>query len=95
MAKNLIGTNNFIEVYTDSSLATCRERDTKGLYQLAIDGKLRNFTGISSPYEPPLIPDLHLHTDISSVEDCLGVVKAYLTHYKKLKTGYEMSYEMT
>jgi len=92
LAKNLVGAESFIEVYTDSSVRTCLQRDTKGLYRLAIDGKLKNFTGISSPYQPPLTPDLHLHTDQSSVDDCLRVIKDYLLHRKKLPPRYLMTY---
>jgi adenylylsulfate kinase len=84
IAKNLIGAADFIEVFTDSSINTCCERDTKGLYKLAIAGKLKNFTGISSPYEQPLMPDIHLYTDKNSVEDCLTIVKHYLLSHKKM-----------
>jgi len=87
LAKNLIGAENFTEVYTDSSINTCRKRDTKGLYQLATEGKLKNFTGISSPYEPPLIPDIHLHTDKTTIAHCVNQVKAYLTANRDIAAG--------
>jgi len=84
MAKRLIGDESFIEVFTDSSIETCRKRDTKGLYQLAIDGKLKNFTGISSAYQPPSSPDIHLCTDRISVQDCMTIVKQYLIYNRNI-----------
>lgn len=84
LAKKLIGNDNFIEVYTDSNIETCQRRDTKGLYKLAMEGKLKNFTGISSPYEAPLHADVHLTTDNASVNDCLSIVKNYLMSQKKV-----------
>jgi adenylyl-sulfate kinase len=91
IAKNLIGAADFIEVFTDSSINTCCERDTKGLYRLAKEGKLKNFTGISSPYEPPLKPDIHLYTDKDSVMDCLTTVKHYLLSSKKMDANRSYS----
>jgi bifunctional enzyme CysN/CysC len=52
----------FIEVYVDTPIEICRQRDPKGLYRKADAGQIKNFTGISSPYEPPLAPELHLET---------------------------------
>lgn len=60
--RKLVGEENFIEVYLDCPLAECEKRDVKGLYKLAREGKVLNFTGISSPYEPPEHADLTLHT---------------------------------
>jgi bifunctional enzyme CysN/CysC len=58
MAKQLIGEENFIEVFVDTPLEICEERDPKGLYKKARQGKLPNFSGISSPYEVPENPDI-------------------------------------
>lgn len=52
---------DFIEVFVDAPLEVCESRDPKGLYKLAREGKIPNFTGISDPYEPPLSPEIHLH----------------------------------
>ncbi len=60
MAQELIGKENFIEVFIDTPLAVCEQRDPKGLYKKARNGQLPNMTGISSPYEPPLTPALTL-----------------------------------
>lgn len=62
MAKTIIGEDSFVEVFVDASLEICMERDTKGLYQKAIRGELKDFTGISSPYEAPLNPQLQVST---------------------------------
>ena len=61
----------FIEVFVNAPLETCELRDPKGLYKKARANQLPEFTGISSPYEPPLAPDLALRTDRDSIEDCL------------------------
>ena len=53
----------FIEVYVNASLEVCQKRDTKGLYARAISGEIGDFTGISSPYEPPVSPEVELNTD--------------------------------
>ena len=59
----------FIEVYVATPLAECERRDVKGLYAKARRGEIGEFTGISDPYEPPLVPDLTLDTSRMSVED--------------------------
>lgn len=61
----------FIEVFVNAPLATCELRDTKGLYKKARANQLPEFTGISSPYEPPLAAELELHTEHDSIEVCL------------------------
>jgi adenylylsulfate kinase len=55
-----LGAGRFIEVFMDTPLALCEERDPKGLYRQAREGKIANFTGISDPYEAPLHPEVHL-----------------------------------
>jgi adenylylsulfate kinase len=64
----------FIEVFVDCPLMVCEERDTKGLYKKARKGEINDFTGISSPYEPPLSPEIHIKTSEHSVEDCVGQI---------------------
>ncbi len=53
---------SFLEIFVDAPLATCEERDPKGLYQRARSGELARFTGVSDPYEPPTAPDVHCFT---------------------------------
>jgi bifunctional enzyme CysN/CysC len=61
-AREIIGSTDFIEVFIDAPLGVCEERDPKGLYKKARAGKIPNFTGIDSPYEPPIDPELNLDT---------------------------------
>lgn len=62
LARSLFAPGEFFEVYVDTALTDCEQRDPKGLYAKARRGELKNFTGIDSPYEPPLAPDVHLRT---------------------------------
>ena len=69
MAMEIIGKENFIEVFINAPLEVCESRDVKGLYQKAREGKIKNFTGIDSPFEEPLNPDIELKTDKLSIEE--------------------------
>ena len=69
---------DFVEVYVAAPVATCAERDPKGLYAKALAGELKHFTGVSDPYEPPLKPELVLHTEAESVDDSVHQVIAWL-----------------
>jgi bifunctional enzyme CysN/CysC len=62
MARDLIGTDNFIEIYVSTSLEVCEKRDVKGLYKLAREGKIPNMTGVNSAYEPPELPAFTVNT---------------------------------
>ena len=66
--KKIVGPNNFIEIYVNTSLEECQKRDVKGLYKKAREGKLKNLTGLSSPYEPPKSPDLEIVTDNQTLQ---------------------------
>tara|TARA_B100001063_G_C16522606_1_gene432410 strand:+ start:142 stop:678 length:537 start_codon:yes stop_codon:yes gene_type:complete len=69
----------FIEVFVDTPLEICEQRDVKGLYKKARAGKIKNFTGIDSPYEKPLIPEIHLKMDNhSSIKKSAESVLKYL-----------------
>lgn len=68
----------FIEIFADSPLEICEKRDTKGLYKKARAGLIEDFTGISSPYETPLYPEVHLKTDKKTVTECIDKVLKYL-----------------
>lgn len=72
MARQLIGRENFIEVYVDTPLAICEQRDSKGLYKKARSGQLRNMTGIDSPYECPVDPDLRTQALQSSPDSLIA-----------------------
>ena len=62
-AKRIIGFENFVEVYMDIPLEVCISRDVKGLYKRAMNGEIKDFTGISSPYEVPGSPDLIINQE--------------------------------
>lgn len=71
-AREVIGAENFREIYVSTSLNACEERDVKGLYRKAREGLIPEFTGISSPYEEPLSPDLALDTAVISVDEAVA-----------------------
>lgn len=75
-ARTLFAPKEFIEVYVDASLRACEGRDTKGLYALARSGKLKEFTGIDSPYESPNMPEVHVFTEQQSLMDCIAEIEA-------------------
>jgi len=68
----------FVEVFIDASLEVVEKRDPKGLYKKARAGEIKDFTGISAPYEAPENPELHVRTDEQSVEDSVRVIVDYL-----------------
>ena len=78
MARSLLPPGEFVEIFVDTPLAICETRDVKGLYRKARSGALPNFTGIDSPYEPPLSPDLHLETATHGADNLADQVMAYL-----------------
>jgi len=69
---------NFIEVYIQTPLEVCEERDVKGLYKKVRAGEIKQFTGIDDPYEPPEAPQLVIHTDQESVEESFNKIKDYI-----------------
>jgi len=78
MAKKIIGRKNFIEVYCSSPIAACETRDVKGLYAKARRGEIKNFTGVSDPYEPPLEADLTIDSSKESVDEGLKKILLFL-----------------
>ena len=78
MARELIGAENFIEVFVDTPLAVCEQRDPKGLYKKARSGQLPNMTGINSPYEAPINPELVVDTAQRGVEAALEDINQVL-----------------
>ncbi|WP_439861186.1 adenylyl-sulfate kinase [Pseudomonas sp. MBLB4136] len=74
MVRGIIGPGDFSEIYLECSLQACESRDAKGLYKRARKGEIENFTGISSPYEPPLQPNLTLPTERLPLESCLELL---------------------
>jgi bifunctional enzyme CysN/CysC len=78
MARSLVGTDEFLEIYVDTPLAVAETRDVKGLYRKARRGELSNFTGIDSPYEAPESPELVVNTVECSAEEAADAVIALL-----------------
>ena len=76
--RELVEEDEFIEVYVDTPLKVCESRDPKGLYKKARSGEIPDFTGISSPYEAPSDPELHVKTDKNSIEECADIIIEYL-----------------
>lgn len=86
-ARALIGSERFIEIFVKASLETCQSRDPKGLYEKAIKGEIKEFTGISAPYEEPLKPEITLDADKLSVEEEVDQIIAYLIEKKFIKSA--------
>ncbi|MEY4718814.1 MAG: hypothetical protein RL563_1432 [Pseudomonadota bacterium] len=78
LAKELFPEGDFIEVYCAAPLAVCESRDVKGLYARARAGEVKEFTGITSPYEAPVNPDLVVDTGTQMLQDCVDQVLALL-----------------
>ena len=74
MVRSLFDEGEFVEVFVDTTLEVCEQRDVKGLYKKARAGEIPNFTGIDSQYEPPEAPDLTLHTDNPEFTDMMTML---------------------
>ncbi|MBX7245525.1 MAG: adenylyl-sulfate kinase [Candidatus Sumerlaeaceae bacterium] len=79
-ARAVLQPGEFIEVFVDASVEVCAKRDPKGLYEKALRGEIKNFTGVSpdAPYEAPDKPEIHLASDNMSVEQCVETLLNYL-----------------
>jgi len=75
---------HFHEVYIKADLGVCEKRDPKGLYRRARTGEILDFTGISSPYEPPFAPELTVQTDVMDVTSCVANIVNYVEHHFRL-----------
>jgi adenylylsulfate kinase len=78
LARSLVEKEQFIEVFVDASLETCEKRDPKGMYLKARSGEISNFTGISSPYETPENPELHVINNKITLDDASNQIIEYL-----------------
>ncbi len=77
-ARSIISPAPFIEVFLDTDLETCQNRDPKGLYKKAMNGEITEFTGVSSPYEVPLSPEIRLSTAKETIEQSTEKIIEYL-----------------
>ena len=77
-ARALIAKDNFIEIYCKASMETCEKRDVKGFYKKARSGEIKNYTGIDSPYEEPVNPELIIYTDQETLDYSVSKILSYL-----------------
>ena len=80
-AKDIIGSDSFVEVYVSTPLEECEKRDVKGLYKKARTGEIPNFSGISSPYEAPENPDIEINTAGKTLEESVNYIMAELRKF--------------
>jgi adenylylsulfate kinase len=85
LVRNLVEKDEFIEIYVKCPLEECERRDPKGLYKKARNREIRDFTGIDSPYEAPVSPELMLETDRYTIDECANQVIAYLRNRNFIK----------
>ena len=81
-AREILGEGRFIEIFVKASIDTCEARDPKGLYKKAKSGEIKEFTGISAPYEEPLNPEIVLDADSQTIEEEVEAVMNYLADNK-------------
>jgi adenylylsulfate kinase len=74
MAKEIIGADDFIEIFVDTPIEVCEQRDVKGLYQKARKGLIKDFTGVNAPFEKPQDADLVIDTSVVSLEESVAMV---------------------
>lgn len=79
--RKIVGTIDFFEIYIKCPVEVCEQRDVKGLYRLAREGKIQNYTGISAPYEEPEHPDLTIETHQADIEQCVKNVFDFIWHH--------------
>lgn len=72
--KRIVGYNNFVEVFVNTHIEECERRDVKGLYAKARAGEIKDFTGVNSPYEAPMVPDVEVDTTMVSVEQAVALI---------------------
>ncbi len=80
--RSLVGDGRFVEIFVKASIETCESRDPKGLYKKAKSGEIKEFTGISAPYEEPLKPEIVLDSDNMTIEEEVEAVINYLKEIK-------------
>ena len=85
--KQIVGAENFIEIYVNTSIEECERRDVKGLYKKARKGEIKNMTGISAPYQAPVNPDFELITDGQSIAKSVNAILNYLN--QRLNLNHE------
>lgn len=85
--REIVGAENYIEVFVDAPLEICEQRDVKGLYKKARAGEVKNFTGIDSPYEAPIHPDVVIPTGTLSIEQSIDQLMNFILPRVKVEIG--------
>ena len=83
IARNIIGNENFFEVYINAPFEVCEQRDVKGLYKKARNGEIKNFTGLDAPFEAPKNPAVEVRTDQKNLDECKNEILQAI--YKRVK----------
>jgi adenylylsulfate kinase len=83
MAGDIIGREDFLEIFIDASFAECANRDVKGLYKKALDGEIKDFTGLDAPFEAPAKPYIRVDTEKLNIEESIDLL--YKELYKRIK----------
>jgi bifunctional enzyme CysN/CysC len=86
LARSLLDEDEFVEIFVDTPLEVCEERDPKGLYKKARSGEIKNFTGFDSPYEAPENPEIRIHTVTESAEEAAERIVSYLIDGEQSKS---------
>jgi adenylylsulfate kinase len=81
LAKKIVGENDFLEIYINAPLATCEERDVKGLYAKARKGEIKDFTGVNAPFEEPIAPALELKTGVQNEDDSVQALLTFVNRH--------------
>ena len=84
LVRDIVGKVDFVEIFVDTSLEECERRDVKGLYKKARAGEIKNFTGIDSPYENPLNPDIIIKTEFESEEEAVQKILFFVKERLRL-----------
>ena len=93
LARNIVGTERFLEIYIHSTLDECEKRDVKGLYKKARAGQIAEFTGISAPYEAPLSASLTINTGSTNLDVCVEQVIKEIMNRKICRLEPDLIYE--
>ena len=88
IARDILPENQFVEVFIDTPIGICKQRDPKGLYEKAERGEIKQFTGIDSPYEAPEAPEVYIEGGNQSVAESVNQLLEYLDRSGVLKAGY-------
>jgi len=86
--KEIVGAQNYVEVFVDAPLEVCEQRDVKGLYKKARAGEVKNFTGIDSPYEAPSRADVVIPTGSLSIDESIGKLMEFVL--PKISFGFRV-----